>query len=94
MWEIINVSDGIVQTVLECVDTKPKTHLFGRILRILRRENLLGDSPPAFPLLVCAEILLKNLHIILVSTHPKLSALNCIYSARDSIENNSAVLDA
>jgi hypothetical protein len=24
-----------------------------------------------FPLLVCAEILLKNLHIILVSTHPK-----------------------
>ena len=34
---------------LGCVDTKPKTHLFGRILRILRRENLLGDSPPAFP---------------------------------------------
>ncbi len=48
-----------------------------------------------FPLLVCAEILLKNLRIILVSTHPnKLSALNCIYSARDSVENNSAVLDA
>ena len=47
-----------------------------------------------FPLLVCAEILLKNLHIILVSTYPKLSALNCIYSARDSVENNSAVLDA
>ena len=61
------------ESILGYVDTKPKTHLFGRILRILRRENLLGDSPPAFPLLVCAEILLKNLHIILVSTHPKRS---------------------
>ena len=54
------------------VDTKPKTHLFGRILRILRRETLPGDSPPAVSLLVCAEILLKNLHIMLVSTHPNL----------------------
>ncbi len=53
------------------VDTKPKTHLFGRILRILRRENLPGDSPPAFSLLVCAEILLKNLRFILVSTRPR-----------------------
>ncbi len=60
-----------IRAVLGCVDTKPKTHLFGRILRILRRENLPGDSPPAFPLLVCAEILLKNLHSILVSTHPR-----------------------
>lgn len=29
-----------------------------------------GDSPPAFYLLVCVEILLKNLRIIIVSTRP------------------------
>ena len=31
-----------------------------------------GDSPPAFYLLVCVEILLKNLRIIIVSTRPNL----------------------
>ena len=61
------------ESIPGCVDTKPKRIFLAEFYAYCVEKTCWATAHLRFPLLVCAEILLKNLHIILVSTHPKRS---------------------